>query len=276
MGSSPPPKVDVAIVGAGASGLLCVAHMTRIAALQAVSLLVALIDPSSPEAAGPAYSTTHAEHVMNVRACRLSAFDDEPDHFVEWTAAQGTPIHPDDFAPRMMYGRYVRSVAAHPMGEAPVQRIRQRCTGIDHADDGSRNVRITLENGEFLDAEQVVLALGNAKPVPLAGPATVVIDDPWDDAGVGQIAADDDVVVVGSGLTAVDTVLALETAGHRGRVTVVSRHGRWPAAHVGAPLTCVVPSGRPMDVATFGLHPTARTIVAAVRRALAATTIGRT
>ncbi|MCU1361310.1 MAG: dependent oxidoreductase [Ilumatobacteraceae bacterium] len=207
---------------------------------------------------------------MNVRACRLSAFDDEPDHFMQWMAEQGSPIHPDDFARRMDYGQYLRSVSATESSALTVQRIHQRCTGIDHAagaDSGA--VTITFDNGQHVDADHVVLALGNARPVPLAGPANSMVQDPWDEAALGQIGPADDVVIVGTGLTAVDTLLALEASGHRGRTTVVSRHGRWPAAHIGAPLTCVVPSGRPIEFASFGLHPTARSIVSAVRRALA-------
>jgi uncharacterized NAD(P)/FAD-binding protein YdhS len=260
-------EFDIAIVGAGASGLLSIAHLGRVAARHGIALHVALIDPAPDSAVGLAYSTTRPEHLMNVRACALTAFDDEPDHFVEWMAAQGTPIHPHGFAPRMMFGRYLRSVADSTWGGVTVERIHQRCLGVGDAPT-SGAISLTLEDGRQIVAGQLILALGNARPVPLAGSADVVIDDPWDETALARIQPGDDVVIVGTGLTAVDTMLALDTSGHRGRRTVVSRHGRWPGAHALAPSTCTVPAARSFDFAARGVQPTARSIVAALRSAL--------
>ena len=47
-------------------------------------------------------------------------------------------------------------------------------------------------------------------------------------------------LLIGSGLTAVDVLLALRQDGHRAPITVVARHGRWPAAH--APATPPYPN----------------------------------
>jgi uncharacterized NAD(P)/FAD-binding protein YdhS len=52
------------------------------------------------------------------------------------------------------------------------------------------------------------------------------------------------VLIVGSGLTAVDSVLALEDRGHRGAIHVISRHGRWPPVHGSPPPS----SGSPLVV----------------------------
>ena len=38
-------------------------------------------------------------------------------------------------------------------------------------------------------------------------------------------------LIVGSGLTALDVLVGLEASGHRGTVHIVSRHGRFPEVH---------------------------------------------
>ncbi len=65
----------------------------------------------------------------------------------------------------------------------------------------------------------------------LAGDADHVIEDPWSPCAVDRIAPADTVVMVGSGLTAVDVALTLAGRGHRGPLRMVSRRGLLPRPH---------------------------------------------
>jgi uncharacterized NAD(P)/FAD-binding protein YdhS len=58
------------------------------------------------------------------------------------------------------------------------------------------------------------------------------LPNPWDLGSLRVLPADATIVVVGSGLTAVDTVITLLEEGPRRRVVMVSRQGRLPKAHV--------------------------------------------
>src|SRR5262249_10138596 len=53
----------------------------------------------------------------------------------------------------------------------------------------------------------------------------------WDYAGVRAIERDADLCIVGSGLSMVDAMVSLAENWHRGRITVVSRHGLMPLSH---------------------------------------------
>lgn len=47
----------------------------------------------------------------------------------------------------------------------------------------------------------------------------------------GNLTEDGAVVLIGAGLTAVDTILSLQAQGHRGSIHVISRHGLMPQVH---------------------------------------------
>jgi uncharacterized NAD(P)/FAD-binding protein YdhS len=61
---------------------------------------------------GVAYGTTDPRHLLNVRAQVMSAFPEEPGHFVEWARRAGYAVGPTDYVPRMVYGHYLQSLAA--------------------------------------------------------------------------------------------------------------------------------------------------------------------
>ncbi len=70
----------IAIIGAGFSGTLLAVNL-----LNQTDARVILIE-RLPERVGRgvAYSTKESNHLLNVRASNMSAFPDDPDHFVTW------------------------------------------------------------------------------------------------------------------------------------------------------------------------------------------------
>ena len=57
----------------------------------------------------------------------------------------------------------------------------------------------------------------------------LIADNPWK---LPSIAPHERVLILGTGLTAVDTVLSLHDGGHTGEICLVSRHGMLPKGHV--------------------------------------------
>jgi hypothetical protein len=66
-------------------------------------------------------------------------------------------------------------------------------------------------------------------PGRLAGPG--LLARPWQRPADWAPAPDADVLLVGSGLTAVDLIIELRDRGHRGRIHLVSRRGQMPQPH---------------------------------------------
>jgi len=209
----------VAIVGGGAGGALQALHLKR----AGIDDLV-LIERSRAPGRGVAYSTTRPEHLLNVPARRMSAFADDPEHFVRWFAdrAGGTA---ECYAPRMLYGDYLAGLLA----EAGVETVSGEAVDL-----GPEGVR--LAGGRAIPADTVVLAPGNLKPATPRGidPAALGelwVDDPWAKDFAEGLGADDTLLLLGTGLTAVDAALTLDALGFPGRILAVSRRGLAPRAH---------------------------------------------
>jgi uncharacterized NAD(P)/FAD-binding protein YdhS len=101
----------IAVIGAGASGTLLALHLLRRAP---PGTRITLIDRNAPFGPGLAYATGSASHLLNVPAGRMSAFVDQPRHFVDWLERQSAQllggIQPTEasFLPRRLYGAYLR------------------------------------------------------------------------------------------------------------------------------------------------------------------------
>lgn len=223
---------DVAIIGAGASGTLTAVQFARLAAPGARG---ALIDAGARAARGLAYGTPYGAHLLNVPAGRMSALPDDPEHFLRWLRGRDAAAGPGTFAPRALYGDYLASLLAADETYSRVTRVGGSAIGLTR----SATWTIHLHDGRTIDARSVVLALGNLPPSdPLHlgdEPPAEYMRDPWAPGAAIGLAHDAPVLLIGSGLTAIDIAVALRHEGHRGPILMLSRHGRLPQPH--APVT---------------------------------------
>lgn len=233
----PLPPCDIAIIGGGAGGVLTAIHALHAATTPA---RIVMIEPHATLARGVAYATPYAEHLLNVPAKRMSAFDGVPEDFLDFVV-DTTPAEEADrdvlgcaYIERRRYGDYLRDRLRRAIEASPatLQVVQDHVDGMDVRDDG---VTLVLAHHGSLQAAGAVLAVGNTpKPLPARGapqlPAGTSLPA-WDFAGVKAIAADADICIVGSGLSMVDTVLSLADHGHRGRIRVLSRHALLPLSH---------------------------------------------
>jgi uncharacterized NAD(P)/FAD-binding protein YdhS len=174
----------------------------------------------------------------------MSLFPSRPDHFVRWL---GTRAQPEDFVSRRLYGEYVNECVRRAFDRPGFSQVRGRVVHVTRADDTAFSVE-TSEGASYA-ARAVVLATGNPPPLDSFFPLEMrmhpgFISDPWrfDYRRVGG-----HVLVVGSGLTALDVLVALDAGGHRGKVDVVSRRGRYPEVHADVAGYDVTPALETLD-----------------------------
>lgn len=228
--------VRAAVVGGGLSGALQAIHLLREGARS-----VTLIERAHVAGRGVAYSTARPEHLLNVPARRMSAYPDLPDHFVRWYEARGGTA--ESFAPRMTFGDYmVEQLAAVGHG---LEIVSGEAVDVDAG-------AVRLADGRTIAADAIVLAPGNLPPTT---PRSIEPDalrslwvaDPWAAPIADGLGGEDAILLVGTGLTAVDAALSLEAAGFRGSILALSRRGLAPRAHGPREPTCAPCEPLPSD-----------------------------
>lgn len=263
---SAPQRPTVVVVGGGFSGSMTAAQILRQAEAAGTPVRVVLVERQGVVGDGLAYGTRDTAHLLNVPAGRMSAWPDRPDDFVQWATRRHGPVAASDFLPRPWYGEYVResllATARDPVDATPgttldiefdeVRRLARRPGG---------GWMVHFASGPSTPADAVVLAIGHrAPPDPIgrlwSGPRTRFVLDPWRAFAGNTAAPDEPVVILGSGLTAVDTVLSLSRQPRRAPIWLVSRRGLVPQTHASSPVAPV--DLRPMLEALLaapgGLH----------------------
>lgn len=260
---------SICIIGGGFCGTLAAVNLAR---LSRAALSVTIVNCQYPLGRGVAYGTKRPEHLLNVVARNMSAFPDLPSHFVDWlktrTEFSGLPESEirERFIPRRIYGDYLQSLlfwhSQPPVaGRVTIQQLEGEVVDVEPSVDGGR---VALSDGSTLVADRVLLATGNRTPNEafpvgaIAGhPAYCV--NPWQ-IDLEQVAkSHDDVLLVGTGLTMIDTFLTLRRLGFSGTTHAISRNGLLPLAHFKG---SDYPAFPPPEPWTLGLAELAKSIEA--------------
>lgn len=196
-------------------------------------LSVSLIERASLPGRGAAYATTEPAHLLNVCAGNMGAYADDAEGFAQWLDTSRADAE-TVYAPRMEYALYLRSLldgARQRAGER-FQVITDSAIDVVEQADG---IQVALASGGLIAADTVVLATGNMAPATPPGLGNVTgspryRSNPWAPDLADGLDDGDTVLLVGSGLTMVDTALTLSARGFGGAMVAVSRRGLVPRA----------------------------------------------
>ncbi|MFC5215375.1 FAD/NAD(P)-binding protein [Streptomyces coerulescens] len=243
MGSSHPAgHADIGIIGGGASA---VCLLDALAEAGPAPGDVTVFEPDPHLWRGRPYQPDLDTVRVNIPPEGMSVRFGDREHFPRWLAARDAvlgmaepdfvdPLNNLRFVPRATYGAYLEQSARDAVARLRatgrrVDVVRAQVTSAEPAADG----RVTLYygDGERHTVGQAVLCVGRGRPgdpYRLAGQEGFVADAYPLARTLQELDPDDDIGVIGAGLTGVDVVLSLLARGHRGKVLLASRSGVLP------------------------------------------------
>lgn len=233
-----PPRI--AIVGGGFAGVSAAVQLVR---RSPAPLAITLIEARERIGPGLAYATRDPDHRLNGPTGLHSVDPLDGGHFTRWCEARGVFDHDPRarqpsgaaFVRRAVLGDYLEDqVRAHAQGApsgSTLHTVRARAIGAVPRGD---ETLVLTDQGPPVAADLLLLATGNALPrlpAPL-DPALAahpgVIENPLDTARLLDIPRTARVLVIGSGLTALDAICTLARQGHTGGAVLLSRRGLRP------------------------------------------------
>jgi uncharacterized NAD(P)/FAD-binding protein YdhS/quercetin dioxygenase-like cupin family protein len=227
---SPPLPVDapssrrgrqVVIVGGGFAGAAVAYHLLR---EMEGDGRIHLVEMGPWLGRGIAYGVESEVFRLNVPASRMSLDPETPDDFVTFSGSEAAP---HAFLGRALYARYVtaRFGACVKTSKAKLRLWRDEAVAV------TRDA-VVLRSGATLPAEAVVLATGIVPRVKHAHalwhPRVI---DAWDECALATLPKQGRLLLLGSGLSALDVLAFLDAQGFAGEVTLVSPRGLLPLPH---------------------------------------------
>jgi len=225
--------LKIGIVGAGFSGTALALDLSR---QSQIPIEIFLFEKRERFGVGEAYSTPYPFHLLNIRAHDMSAFAEQPDHFVNWLNSNqeasaylgpGLAVS-EQFVPRLLYGHYLQDLLRGVPSDA-ITRVQAEVVDIIPQ---QNQACLILRDQQEVKVDKVVLALGHAQssfPFPVS--AAVNCIHAWDYTAPSHIGKQDPVFIIGTGLSMIDVVLTLYHQGHQGKIYALSRHGLLPLPH---------------------------------------------
>jgi len=219
----------IAVIGGGASGALASLHCWRQAG---DSVDIVVIDPSPHLGHGRAYSTKDTEYLLNVPVGNMSAFPDDPSDFERWVIQFDPEIRNSrywPYLPRKYFGAYLES----HLNKIPERRLLHVRSRVASVSTRYGSYCLTLENQSTIEADDLIVATGYRHSMP-SSPALnsskhVIQASALEVMGPEEISGR--VLIVGSGLTAIDVWKRLRKCQKVKDFTFISRRGLVPLTH---------------------------------------------
>jgi uncharacterized NAD(P)/FAD-binding protein YdhS len=232
----------IGIIGGGFTGTMAAVQMI-LKSSQPCEII--LISEKNNLNKGIAYNSYSKKHLLNVITAKMSAYPDDQDHFLDWVMqqkefeSQERTLIAVSFLPRQLYGEYLTHIWNESLLIARSKSIFMNVLDnvVLDLDVNRNNVLMILDNGKSITVDECIIATGNNIPRnPIIRNEEFYgsknyFQNPWKAESVENLREFDPVLIIGNGLTMVDTVLGLLEKGFKGKIYSISPNGFNILAH---------------------------------------------
>jgi len=226
----------IGIIGAGFSGTMTAVNLIR---NTTEDIEIILVDDKRTLHKGIAFEPYSKQHLLNVTTAKMSAFNDDKDHFLNWTmehenySNKDRNIIADSFLPRYLYGQYLAQIwndvtSLEKTAKTKITYIDGLVTDLDASD---QDACMYINDGQVIRVDACIITSGNNAPgspkIKNEGfyRSPNYFQNPWTKASVSNTDAKKPILIVGNGLTMVDTVLGLRENGFDNEIYSISPNG---------------------------------------------------
>jgi len=228
------PGNHIVIIGGGFCGTMTAVNLF---AKAKGPLSISLFNCGYPENKGIAFHTYSEGHVLNVPCQNMSAYPNDPNHFLNWCKSGNKVEIPEDelpgkFLSRNLYGKYLDEIFKDALKQKSelinFEIIREEVIDIEKSEE---HYVIQSVSGKKVNANKVVIATGNHPPShpPLSNKSFVdsprYFANPWQENAVSNTEPNETILIIGTGLTMVDVVLGLTEKQFKGKIIALSPNG---------------------------------------------------
>lgn len=222
---------DVIIVGGGASGVLMACHLMR---TLPTDTRILIVDPKGKDLLGEglAYSSQYDELLLNVPSFKMGIHSDDPKDFDNWLqqekpSIRNTKSYP--FVPRNLYSQYLRS--RYLRLSEKFKHLKLITSRVQNCVFNNGFWTVVFEDNTTLLTRKLVLATGYSPTIEHA--PTASIDSGarmscFDLDSLKRIREGQNVLIVGTGLSAIDAWRTIRARNKTGTIHMLSRHGAFP------------------------------------------------
>ena len=228
--------VHFGIIGGGFSGIVLAIQLIE---QSKNPIEISIFEEKNLFCKGIAYTPYSKKHILNVPAAKMSAFSDKPSHYLDWLME-----HPEyknlpkdwvgvSFTPRYLYGAYLEHLweSYKILAETKNIKINTYFELVSKLDYNNNVASIQTEKGNEINVDQCIIATGNMLPSnPNVADSKILnsplyFQNPWQENSVKNINQDFPILIIGNGLTMVDTVIGLLENQFENKIYTISPNG---------------------------------------------------
>lgn len=246
----------VAIIGFGFCGIMVFGNILKKISQQKIknNIKFIIFEKAGLNTSGTGFSDFNDNYILNVPAKRMSPFEDQPNLFLDFLQQNYPAIYEkygaDGFVPRNIYGNFLKKIRDDFFQLANDLQVDYEFMEkqILEIEEGFKIVC----NPEIIEVDEVVLATSfQQSQLNYVDEDENFVSSLWSKNSLNfhkktNFNADDKICVIGTGLSAIDVLVGLNSKNFTGKIYAISRRGNFPKPHFS--LTNISHLPQPIDI----------------------------